>query len=245
MKVLYLDIETSAHVADVWGLFNQNIGLSQLKEPTAMICVSAKFHGERTKFWSVFHNTKDEMLQGIWDMMNEAEVMVHYNGNGFDIPHLNREFLLGGFPPPAPSRQVDLLQVARKTFRFASNKLAYVSRALGLEGKVSHEGHALWTKCLEGDAAAWKRMKRYNIQDVVLLEELYDKLKPWIWNGPNAQLYGEADSCPSCGGSDLRKEGFAHLGAGKYQRWQCRGCNSWSRSSKREAGVTLQGINPR
>lgn len=245
MKTLYLDIETSAHVVDAWGLYNQNIGLSQLREPTAMICVTGKFQGEKPKFWSLFHNEKDEMLEGIWGMMNDADVTVHYNGNHFDIPHLNREFILGGFGPPSPSKQIDLLAVVRRNFRFASNKLAYVSKALGLEGKVSHEGHSLWTRCLEGDRNAWKLMRKYNIQDVVLLEELYDKLKPWIWNGPNAQLYGEADSCPGCGGKDLRREGHAYLNAGKYQRWQCRDCDRWSRSSKREAGVTLQGINPR
>lgn len=246
MKVLYLDIETSAHVVETWGLYNQTIGLSQLREPTAMICVTGKFHGEKPRFWSLFHNEKDEMLQGIWGMMNDADVTVHYNGNHFDVPHLNREFILGGFGPPSPSKQVDLLAVVRRNFKFASNKLAYVSKALGLEGKVSHEGHALWTKCLEGDKAAWKRMKSYNIQDVILLEELYGKLSPWIWNAPNAQLYGSgADTCPSCGGSDLRREGYAELAKGRYQRFQCRGCNAWSRSSKLVSGVTHQGINPR
>lgn len=245
-KVLYLDIETSPHLADVWGLFNQNISLSQLRAPSGMICVTGKFHGQRPKFFSNFYQSHDEMLAGIHGMMDASDVIVTYNGKSFDIPILQREFLLGGFPPPAPSRQVDLYRVVRSNFKFASNKLAFVSKALGLEGKVEHSGHDLWVKCMNGDRKAWKLMMKYNVQDVVLLEEMYEKLKPWIWNGPNAQLYGAGeDTCPGCGSGDLRREGFAYLTAGRYQRWQCRSCGAWSRGNSRLDGVTRTGINPR
>ena len=245
-KILFLDIESAPHLADVWSLFNVNVGLPQLRHPGYMLSVCGKFKGQKPRFWSVYHNDHDEMLDGIHKMMSESDVVVHYNGLAYDIPHLNREFLLGGFPPPAPSRQVDLYRVVKARFKFASNKLAFVSQALGLEGKISHEGHSLWTKCLNGDRSAWRMMKKYNIQDVILLEEMYDKLSPWIWNGPNAQLYGAGDHCcPACGGEDLRREGYAILSAGRYQRWQCRSCNAWSRSSTRESGVRLQGVNPR
>lgn len=246
MKVLFLDIETSAHVVETWSLYKANIGLEQLREPTQMICVAAKWAGERkTHFWSLFHHDRDEMLRNIHQMMTDADVVVTYNGKSFDIPHLNREFITGGFPPPAPSKHIDLYLVARRHFKFASNKLAYVTQALGLSGKLQHSGYSLWKDCLEGKASAWKLMRKYNIQDVVVLEELYDKLKPWIWNGPNAQLYGSGqDSCPSCGSRDLRREGYAILTAGRYQRFQCKACSAWSRSNRREDSSNLKGVNP-
>ena len=247
MKILHIDIETSPNVADVWGLFKQNISLSQLRESSRMICFAAKWHGEaETKFYSEFSMPYRDMVAVAHNLMNEADAIVHYNGDAFDVPNLNKQFILHGFTPPAPSRHIDLYKVVRRKFRFTSNKLAYVSKELGLSGKVEHEGHTLWVRCMAGDADAWKMMETYNIQDVDLLEELYDILLPWIDNHPNRALYDEdgqeyEPSCPNCASPDLRREGYALTRLGKYQRFRCRDCGKWTRSTKRVAGVEIQG----
>jgi DNA polymerase elongation subunit (family B) len=182
------------------------------------------------------------MLGAIHDLLNDADMVVHFNGKRFDIPIINRELVVAGMSPPAPYHQVDLLSVVKRQFRFASNKLAYVSVALGLEGKMGHEGHELWTKCLAGDTDAWARMEAYNRQDVVLTEQLYKRLLPWITGHPNRRLYGTATGCPTCGSGDLRKEGFALTQLGRYQRYSCRGCGSWSKDSKRLEGTDVRGV---
>src|SRR5690606_18355258 len=118
----------------------------------------------------------------------------------FDVPHANREFKQAGLAPPAPFQQLDLLETCRKRFKLPSNKLAYISEWLGLEGKVAHEGHSLWVKCMAGDAKAWRDMKKYNVRDVTVLEEMHDELMPWLVGAPSLPLVDqlEGDRCPTC-----------------------------------------------
>lgn len=243
MRTLILDIETSPSVADVWGLFQQNVSLSQLRESTRVICFAAKWHGEKkVMFYSDHHDGHDVMIQKAWELLDEADVVVHYNGTRFDIPHLMREFLLAGLTPPAPFKQVDLLKTVRRVFRFISNKLDHVAGELGLGRKTKHEGHTLWVKCMAGDARAWGRMRTYNKQDVLLTEAAYDRLLPWIPNHPARTLYGvvSPDACPRCGGDDLERRGFACTAVSRFQQYRCRTCGAWTRSGKAEDHVDLR-----
>lgn len=234
-KILTLDIETAPNLAYVWGMFKQNVGLSQLVETGEVISFAAKWHGKKkVLFYSVYHDGKEAMIQAAHDLISEADIVVHYNGKSFDMPWLNREFLLAGLEPPAPYRQVDLLLVVRKQFNFTSNKLDHVAQKLDLGAKTSHTGFQLWLDCMAGKASAWKLMKQYNKHDVALTEKLYDKLLPWINPHPNMGLYnGEVHCCPKCGSKDLQKRGYAYTNASVFQRYACNGCGGWSRGSRR------------
>lgn len=241
-KLLVIDIETSPHLADVWGLWNQNVGLNQLRESTRLICFAAKWVGESKVFFaSEFHDGQEDMLALAYRLIDEADAVVHWNGTSFDMPHLNREFIKAGSPPPSPVVEIDLMKTAKRKFRFASNKLQYVSTYLGLDGKVQHEGHTLWVKCMAGDAKAWAAMRKYNKQDVVLTEQVYERLKPWISAHPNVNLAG-GDGCPQCGSADLQKRGFATTQVSKFQRYRCNQCGAWSRSGKAETRVDIRGL---
>jgi hypothetical protein len=185
-------------------------------------------------FDSIQKSGKQKMLDSVHKLLDEADAIVHYNGSRFDIPILHKEFLLSGMPPPAPSKQIDLLQVARRQFRFVSNKLDYVAQALGLGGKTEHEGHTLWVKCMNDDRKAWKIMEEYNKNDVVLLEKVYDKFKGWIKHHPNHNAYSAHSCCPNCGSNKLQKRGTAITTTRHYQRFQCQQCGTWSRAAKAE-----------
>lgn len=240
MKTLLIDIETSPNVAHVWGLFKQNVGLNQLMETAEVMCFAAKWMGDKSVvFYSAHQHGKDEMVRRAHTLLDEADVVMHYNGKRFDVPHLHREFLLAGLTPPAPFQQIDLLQTMKRQFRFVSNKLAHVSVQLGLEGKVSHEGHELWVKCMAGDPEAWARMEEYNVQDVQLLEDLYHKLRPWIPGHPNAALYAEggddALKCPACASANIKRSGWAYTTVTRYQRYACKDCGKWFRDGRRNA----------
>ena len=233
MKILLLDIESSPNTAHVWGLWQQNVSINQLMESSYVLCYAAKWYGEKDVIFDSVHKSRPKtMLKGIHGLLNDADAVVHYNGTKFDIPTLNKEFLLHSFNPPSPYKQIDLLRVVRSNFRFPSNKLDYVAQRLNLGKKHEHEGHELWVKCMNGDKDAWKRMEKYNIQDVVLLENLYGHLLPWIKSHPNHNLFSDGHVCPNCSSSSLQRRGTAISATGTYQRYQCRSCGTWSQSTK-------------
>lgn len=233
MKILLLDIESSPNTAHVWGLWQQNVSINQLMESSYVLCYAAKWYGDKQVMFDSVHKSRPKtMLKGIHGLLNDADAVVHYNGTKFDIPTLNKEFLLHSFNPPSPYKQIDLLRVVRSNFRFPSNKLDYVAQRLNLGKKHEHEGHELWVKCMNGDKDAWKRMEKYNIQDVVLLENLYSHLLPWIKSHPNHNLFSDGHVCPNCGSPSVQRRGTAISATGTYQRYQCRSCGTWSQSTK-------------
>lgn len=233
MKILLLDIETAPNTAYVWGLFKENIPLARLLESSYVMCWAAKWYGEKETFFSsVYHTTMKKMLAGIHSLLEQADAVVHFNGSSFDIPTLNKEFVLHGFRPPAPYKEIDLLQVARKQFRFTSNKLDFIANALKV-GQKHETTFELWVKCMNKDKQAWKTMEAYNRQDVLLLERVYDKFLPWIKNHANYALYTEKGLvCPNCGSPQVQKRGFAYTALSKFQRYQCSGCGNWFRSNR-------------
>jgi DNA polymerase III epsilon subunit-like protein len=231
MKILLLDIESAPNLVHVWGLWQQNVGLPQILASGYVLCWAAKWLGEdEILFSSEYHDGKKKMLKQIHELLDEADAVIHYNGTKFDIPTLNKEFLLEKMTPPSPFKQIDLLKTARNQFKFPSNKLDYISQSLGLGKKVKHIGHELWIKCMDFDPIAWEQMREYNIQDVVLLEKIYNKLLPWIKNHPNRGIYNNKECCPSCGSGLFQKRGIAVTKTLKYQRYQCKECGHWFRS---------------
>jgi hypothetical protein len=235
MRILLLDIETAPNLVHVWGLWQQNVGLPQIIDSGYVLCWSAKWlDQEDVMFSSTYHDGREKMLNTIHALLDEADAVIHYNGTKFDIPTLNKEFLVDGLAPPSPVKQIDLLRTARSQFRFPSNKLDYVSQTLGLGKKIKHIGHELWIQCMNNDKDAWHQMMEYNINDVILLEKVYNKLLPWIKGHPNVSLYNEDQetvTCPACGGTHLQKRGFFYTNSYKYQRYQCQGCMKWLRGA--------------
>ncbi len=176
----------------------------------------------------------DDFLQKIWDLIDEADAIVHYNGKSFDMKHLNREFLLAGMDPPSSYVNIDLLSTMRQNFKMASNKLEWVSIQLGYEGKVKHRGIQLWFDCMEDIPKAWREMKRYNIQDVVLLEDVYNDLLPWIKGHPNWGHYIEGDLvCRNCGSTKIKLDGWERRTVIPYQRYRCTNCKKPLRGRKK------------
>lgn len=234
MKILLVDIETAPNVAYVWGLWGENIPIQRIVDSGYILCWAAKWLGSKeVMFDSVYASGQDHMLGGIHELLDEADVVVHYNGSKFDIPILNKEFLECGINPPAPYKQIDLLKTARRQFRFTSNKLDYVAQYLGLPGKKDHEGFQLWVKCMDGDPKAWRIMESYNKQDVKILEQVYKRFLPWIKSHPNAGLFvkdASRPTCAKCGSHKLHSRGYTHTSTAIYQRFQCQNCGDWMRS---------------
>lgn len=244
MRVLFLDLETSPNLAHVWGLWNQNIAISQMERSTEVLCFGARWDGEKKViFKSVHHDGKKEMLDSLWELVNEADVLVGWNSQSFDSKHIKRELLENGYTPPSPYKELDLMRVVRSQFKFPSNKLDYVAQKLGVGAKVKHSGFELWLGCMAGDAKSWSEMKKYQIQDVNLLIDLYKKLQPWIVNHPNRALHDDIPGgCPNCASTDLERRGYSHTSGSKYQRYQCKGCGKWTRGSSAVSKTDIRNI---
>lgn len=241
MKILCIDIETAPNVAHVWDIWNQNIGISQILDSGEMLCFAACWldKPKSMQFYSNWQDGHEEMVKAAWTLLDEADVVIHYNGRHFDVPWMQREFVELGLDPPAPFRQLDLYEVVKKQFRFPSNKLDYVAQRLLGVGKTKHQGHELWIRVLAGDAVAQGKMRRYNIQDVRLLIPLYFKLLAWAPRIPSHAGFTGEHVCPACGSDNLRNEGYAYTQVSRYQRYQCRDCGKWSRATKRDGGTDV------
>ncbi len=251
MKILLLDIETAPNLAYVWGLWDQNVDPKQMVDSGYILCWAARWLGEEAMHYHSLRELGDarestiHMLTPILTMLDEADVVVHFNGTKFDIPILNREFVKYDLLPPSPYKQVDLLQVVKRVFRFESNRLDYVAKALDLGAKADHPGFEMWVGAMNGDAASWDNMERYNKHDVVLLEQLYHRLLPWIPGHPNVSTFTGELSCPKCGSHHYQKRGTAVANLLRYIRYQCQNCGSWFRSNtsvdptKRERMVNI------
>jgi uncharacterized protein YprB with RNaseH-like and TPR domain len=135
MRVLAWDIERIPAASYHWGLWKQNIGLSQIITTGETVSFAARWIGDPKRdavFHSTFHDGKEEMLRQLWELLDEADALVSWNGAGFDTNHVNTEFLLAGMSPPSPATEIDLLRTAKKRFQFLSNKLDYVAQQLGV-----------------------------------------------------------------------------------------------------------------
>lgn len=237
MKILFCDIETSPHIVHTWGLFEQTVSIEQIVEPSHILCWGAKFYeNSQMHFASLNTHSKRTMLNKLHKLLDECDVLVTYNGSTFDVPIINSEFLQLGMKPPSPYKHIDIYSTIKTRFRFASNKLAFISKTLEIGRKTPHEGHSLWVKCMAGDKSALARMKKYNCNDVILLEKLYLQVKPWIKSHPNYGLYLDENRpvCTNCGSTKIQRRGYAYTTIQTYPRFVCMSCGKWMRGKKTE-----------
>ena len=138
---------------------------------------------------------------------DQADIIVCHNAMKFDIPLIKTRMIALGLKPPLPNKIIDTLRICRQEFRFPSNRLDSVAIYLGLQRKKQNSGFDLWRRCMNMEDAAFDDMLSYNIQDVVVLEELYLRLRPWSKNHPNVSLYREDGKtcCVACGCEELQK----------------------------------------
>ena len=231
-RVLTIDIETSPNVVYAWGLYDQNIATSQIVDPSRVLCFAAKWQNEPVQFFSEFHDGREAMVAAAWALLNEADIVVGYNHVRFDIPHLHREFVLAGYGPPSPYQDIDLLRVNRQRFKFASNKLGYVTERLGLDTKMETGGQSLWNRVLANDPDAWETFRDYNRTDVVITEALFVRLLAWI-RVPHLGLWsGELSNCYACDGSNLVPAGTVYAKTTAWPKLCCDDCGAWNKVLK-------------
>ena len=237
-RILCWDCETSPLITYTWKIWEANA--IEVIEDWQMLCFSWRWLGEKTihvlgqddfKGYKPGVNNDKKLIEALRQLFDEADVIVAHNGNSFDQKKAQARMMIHGLPPPSPYKQIDTKLVAKRYGAFTSNKLDDLGKDLSIGQKLETGGFATWKGCLAGDPKAWAKMKRYNKQDVALLEEVYLKLRPWMSNHPAINLLNrDMNACPICGKGPMTRQGTKSAKTTTYQQWKCKSCNGWSRS---------------
>lgn len=231
-KILIFDLETTPHEGFYWGENWQ----TSIIEPTGygkILSYSASWFGKSkitTRGWVDSRRLKDGesmIVNELWALLDAADAVVAHNGKNFDIKKCNSAFAFHGLPPPSPYRVIDTKAEAKKYLSLPSYGLNNIADYFKLGKKIEHEGFGLWKKCINGDKKAWAKMKRYNRQDVVLLRDVYLKLRPWMKSHINSGMFTSKIVCPKCGSCKIQSRGFSINQTTSYRRGQCQDCGGW------------------
>jgi transposase-like protein len=238
-KVLILDIETTPLEVYCWGLGEQHISYDNIIKDWSVLSWSAKWeHEDKVHYMDTRHNRNirddKKIVQEIYKLMEEADIIVGHNAKGFDIGKLNARFKKYRLKRLSHFRVIDTLQIARKHFKFTSNKLAYLTAQFcSVFIKSSHAefpGMSLWTACLAKNMKAFKVMQDYNEKDVLSLQEMWTDLKEDGWDDTiNYSVFNDdiSEQCPYCASSNIQKvSGYRYKNNGKFQRYKCGKCGN-------------------
>lgn len=255
MKTLLLDLETSFKIVASWGMYNQNFNHGQIIQDMYVLCWAAKWLDDDYTYYDALYlhpelykeNPKDDsaIMETLWQLIDEADIICAHNGDNFDIKTMNSRFKLNGLPPPSPYRSIDTLKIARREFKFTTNRLDYLGEILGVGRKLDTD-FSLWSDIvLRQDRKAFKKMMDYNIQDVLLLEDVYHELKPYDRKHPSMVVMGDLDKlqCNVCGSKKIQKNGSYSTNTGVYKKFRCGSCGHNMRSRTAEARTKEQKQN--
>jgi len=255
LKILVWDIETSQMLVPVFSLWgNDSIQPDNILQEWFIISAAWKWLGHKkvsavsllddSARFKNDHLDDYHVVATMHEVLSEADVILGHNIDRFDWPKLNTRFIKHGLPPLPKKQHIDTLKIAKKEFKFSSNRLDYIAKFLGIGRKIE-TAKGLWLAALMGDKKAIRQMVTYNKGDVELTEKVYLALRPYSRSNVNLSAFTKGDhACPKCTSTEVHKRGYAYTGAGKYQRYQCTNCGGWSRGkdnllSKKHSSKTL------
>ena len=234
-KILLIDLETTPERGFAFGVREVNLRVDQ--HSYTLSCAYQWYPKGKIEFVSLpdfprfkkNHKDDEQLIQFIWKLLDEADIVVAQNGNAFDIKYLNARFASHRMSPPKPFGKVDTLTGLRRAFRLSSNKLDFACDYFGIGRKLPHTGMELWLACMEKkfNPKAWAVMERYNKHDVYLLRELYKLLLPWSRHPNLSLLTGNFSGCPYCQSTHIQSRGLQRTINRIKQRYQCQSCFSW------------------
>lgn len=234
-RIAYVDIETAPSLGYFFDKWKEG-NIIATESDWYMLSFAVKWQGGKLTThalpdYPLFKRDKEndrDLIKDLHRVFDEADILIAHNGDRFDIRKSNARFIHHGLKPPSFYKTIDTLKIARKHFKFDSNRLNDLGQSLGVGKKLPHTGAHLWLSCMAGDPSSWDLMRRYNARDVELLERVYLKLRPWA-NHPNLNLYTNAAACPTCQSNRIKRRGLTYSKSMVRQRWQCLECwSAWS-----------------
>jgi len=232
-RIAFIDIETAPILATVWTLRDiQNVVWDE--RDTFLLSYAISWNSDKSiqtrclPDYPLYDRNKHDdsaLCRDIRQVLDEADIVVAHNGAAFDIKKIQARFMVNGLQPSSPFKTIDTLKLARKHFKFDSNKLDNIGRYLHCGRKIPNTGAELWRGCVNGDVKSWAVLRRYNAQDVRLLKNVYERLKPWV--DIDLRPYSDSHGCPACLSSKIQRRGISVARSRRYQRLQCQDCGHW------------------
>lgn len=241
-KILIIDIERLAGKAYAFDPKTHYISAGNWIEWPRTVCYAARWYGEKDYIFESEWDDKDSMIRKSWELYDEADIVVTFNGIRFDDKHLRTLWLENGYPPPRPWKSVDLFAIV-KQFGFESKSLDSVTKRLGRPGKLSR--YDVWETqaAVNGDKEAQESLKVYNVGDIELTEWLYDRLRGWIPNHPFMGVNGEDKVCNQCGSDDLKLQPTRYRAVVvDYALYRCNHCGANIRAGWHARAAGTRGV---
>lgn len=225
---LFWDIETSPNVGLFWQSgYKLNISHDSIVQERAIMCICYKWESEK-KVHSLEWDKGDDkkMVEEFIDILSMADETIAHNGDNFDIKFFNSRVIYHDLVPPNPCNSIDTLKIARKKFRFNSNRLDYLGKFLFGDGKI-HTSFQMWKDILLNNCKkSMKAMVKYCKKDVLLLERVYKKLSNYDEHKTHTGLLNGYDAwtCPECGSTKVIRDGIRIMKMSKKYRMRCKTC---------------------
>lgn len=239
LRVLFFDIETAPLAARIWSPWQHSVSHKQMLHDTFLLTWSAKWADEdevlsgRLTSNEAIAQDDSRIVQSLADLVREADIVVAHNIDRFDLPRLNTRVMLLGQEPLGPTQTIDTLKLAKKNFGMAFNKLDWLAEQMGFGTKIDTDME-LWHRCYVGEVAALKEMETYNKHDVVLLEKVFNKMKPYVARLTRLFDPDHEDQyfCVRCGGegrTNFQFRGYYRTQASTFHKAKCKTCGAYSR----------------
>lgn len=173
------------------------------------------------------------LLRDISKRLLESDVWLTHFGTWFDVPFVNSRLLYHHLPVLPPNyAHIDTWRTAKNRLKLRNNRLVTLQDFLN----VKHEKNAIkpeqWLRALSGHRPSLAYIVDHCRRDVLVLEEVYERIKPLVVDHPNKGLIDGRGGCSVCGDTRLHKRGYHITRTRKFQRYQCQGCGAWSKGTK-------------
>lgn len=169
----FLDIETTGLGADFGHILGACIKPSNSNKITTL----------RIDDYTGYKRNLCDDKQLALDIVKEIQkfdVVVHYNGDNFDMPFIDTRLAIHGEVRSPLIHSIDLLPIVKRKLRLNSNRLDTVATALGLSNQKTKLQPMVWQRASHGSRADLDYIMEHCEADVLVLEEAFRKLKGYV-----------------------------------------------------------------
>lgn len=213
-----------------------------------ILAIGYKWVGEKRVYCpTILDNSKGmlddkALVQDFSAVFNEADYVISWYGKRYDIPFIETKLLKYRLPPLAPKYHLDIWEAARKQFKLHSNRLAAWEKFLGTPDSKTEIDYESWLKAAHGDKRAIAEVVDHCRKDVLVLEQVFERFRPWLDKEPPRALFtGDQEGCPSCGSKHVERRGTKVAATRLYKQFHCLDCGRWYRGVRAIATSVYRG----